>query len=212
MHNEIIEEVKFANILQAAFPSIFFCQLLQLSREKLHKTLSYEKGASKMLVKLTTGCLLWRKITRNSDFRITWTSSLKWNRRESSRLISHGKWFQLKSMKRTSRFLISFIDFSDTCSQARIKGLVGPRHFVFFGEQTFFYALLSATVYILYFVGCFFLIFNLRRPLFSRRLWLIRPCPACSNPIKLFFLQIIIFPFSLLNLHVCYTMKKVIEN
>jgi len=48
--------VNFINILQAAFALLFFCQKIQsqtVSKEKLLKTLLYEKVALKMLMKLT---------------------------------------------------------------------------------------------------------------------------------------------------------------
>ena len=48
--------VNFTNNLRAAFESIFFrikITNLNVSTEKLHKTLLYEKAAPKMLVKLT---------------------------------------------------------------------------------------------------------------------------------------------------------------
>jgi len=51
----------FSNILQAALASIFLLQKIQsqsVIREKLPKTLSYEKGVLKMLVKLTPGVKL----------------------------------------------------------------------------------------------------------------------------------------------------------
>jgi len=48
----------FINILRAAFAPIFFSQKLQsqtVSGEKLNRTLSYKKGLSTMLIKLTPG-------------------------------------------------------------------------------------------------------------------------------------------------------------
>jgi len=48
--------VNFSNILRAAFAKIFFRQKLQiqtLSREKLLKTLLFEKSVHKMLIELT---------------------------------------------------------------------------------------------------------------------------------------------------------------
>ncbi len=48
--------VNFINFLQAAFAPIFLWKKIQnqtLSKEKLRKTLSYETGMSKMLVRLT---------------------------------------------------------------------------------------------------------------------------------------------------------------
>jgi hypothetical protein len=49
--------IDFINILQAAFAPIFFCkknlQSQAVIREKLQKSLSYEKGARIMLMKLT---------------------------------------------------------------------------------------------------------------------------------------------------------------
>jgi len=51
--------VNFINILQAVFAPILFCQKITnpncITREKLSKALSYQKGAGKMLMKLTTG-------------------------------------------------------------------------------------------------------------------------------------------------------------
>jgi len=52
--------VNFTNILRAAFVLIFLCAKnykakLTVSREKLRKTLKYEIGKFKMLVKLTLG-------------------------------------------------------------------------------------------------------------------------------------------------------------
>ncbi len=55
--------LNFINILWAAFAPIFFCQKIQsqiVNREKLQKALSYEKFASKMLMKLTIGNTLVR--------------------------------------------------------------------------------------------------------------------------------------------------------
>ncbi len=43
--------VNFINILQVAFAQIFFCQTV--IKEKLCKAPMYQKGASKMLMKLT---------------------------------------------------------------------------------------------------------------------------------------------------------------
>ncbi len=53
-----IPVVHFIDILQAAFAPIFFSQKLQrqtLSRENLRTALLFEKGAHKMLLKLTPG-------------------------------------------------------------------------------------------------------------------------------------------------------------
>jgi len=51
--------------------------------------------------------------------------------------------------------------------QARIKGLVGPSHFVIFAEPNKkFKALFKAISFILCFLGPFFLSFNLRSPIF----------------------------------------------
>jgi len=55
-------------------------------------------------------------------------------------------------------------------NQARIKGLVGPRHFVTFAEQKFFFRLYSKLfTYMLHFVGPFFLSLTFVGPIFSRR-------------------------------------------
>jgi hypothetical protein len=59
---KLTPKVNFTNILQAAFVLIFFCQKLQnqtVSREKLHKTLSYKKAARKLLVNLTPYKVVW---------------------------------------------------------------------------------------------------------------------------------------------------------
>jgi hypothetical protein len=51
-----LESISPTDLLRAAFAMLFFCQKLQnqtVRREKLHKTLLFEKAACNMLMKLT---------------------------------------------------------------------------------------------------------------------------------------------------------------
>jgi len=107
--------VNIANNLGAAFAPIFFCQKISKPnckyREKLHKSISYQKASRKIMVKLTPDhdChnkqgrkekLHFQKFVKKKQFRFIFCSSFSLSSRQN---------IKLKETEIEGRFLTNYL-------------------------------------------------------------------------------------------------------